>query len=108
MKSKEEIIEELKKHLNVDFPEDDDLIYSYYLSAVACIEVYLQAPLDDYRDSNGDLMNNIVHAIRLLVGTWYAFREDAVVAATTTLPMGVSALLTPMKRFDRHSQPREE
>lgn len=98
----------MKSHLNVDFDNDDELIYRYYLAAVIAVETYLQAPLEEYRNGEGRLMNNIVHAIRLIVGTWYAFREDVVLGAPTTLPLGVSALLTPMKRFDRHSLPTEE
>lgn len=104
----DEIIKDLKRHLNVDYDEDDTYIGDLYDVACSSVSLYLQAPLDDYRDSDGKLVASIRHAIRLLVGNWYANREGVAFASATELPYGVAQLLTPLKRFDIHSYPVEE
>lgn len=93
----------LKKHLNVDHDEDDAYIVELERVAEDFCATYLQAPLTEYCDPDGcshdSLKPAIRHAIRLLVGTWYASREDVTFATPTQLPNGVTALLLPLKKF---------
>ena len=96
-------LEDLRKHLNIDHTEDDALLKEYEAVAEDAIETYLQAPLKDYvnpeKCSHQELKPAIRHAIRLLVGTWYANREDVVFTSVSQIPNGVQALLLPLKKF---------
>lgn len=92
-------VEDLKKHLNVDHYEDD--VYIEELAEVAedAVAEYLNRPLTDFVDSAGVLKASVRHAIRLLVGTWYASRESVAFASPSVMPDGVYALLLPLRRF---------
>ena len=85
--------------------DDEYDAYIAELERVAedAIETYLQRPLTDFIDpeqcTHQNMKPAIRHAIRLLVGTWYASREDVLFASATTLPNGVQALLLPLKKF---------
>lgn len=96
-------IDDLKKHLNVDHSEDDAQIRELEAVAEDAIATYLNKPLSDFCDTtqceHQQLKPAIRHAIRLLVGTWYASREDTVYASTSTLPTGVVSLLLPLRNF---------
>lgn len=91
-------IEDLKKHLNVDHSEDDDYIQELIEVAEDHVAALLNAPLSDYVDGE-NLKASVKHAIRLLVGTWYASRESVAFATPSVLPDGVSALLMPLRKF---------
>ena len=97
------LISDLRKHLNIDHTEDDAYIAELEQVAEDAIETYLQRPLSDFVNkdecSHEEMKPAIRHAIRLLVGTWYASREDVVFASTSMLPNGVQSLLLPLKKF---------
>ncbi len=92
---------DIKKHLNVDHSEDDDYIAELESVAEDSVATYLQ--VDDLTGylvpEDGRLKPAVRHAIRLLVGAWYANREDVTFAQPSTLPDGVTALLLPLKQF---------
>lgn len=92
-------VEDLKKHLNVDHSEDD--VYIEELAEVAedAVAEYLNRPIADFVDDSGKLKASVRHAIRLLVGTWYASRESVAFATPSVMPDGVYALLMPLRRF---------
>lgn len=92
-------IDDLKKHLNIDHNEDDAYIEELILVAKDAVETYINKPLSDCTDAEGNLKPAIRHACRLLVGTWYANRESVVFASPAELPDGVVALLMPLRRF---------
>lgn len=100
-------VADLKKHLNVDHSEDDDYIAELENVAESSIETYLQRPLSDYTEyfDDGTCVTKpaIRHAVRLLVGMWYANREPVAFAGATELPFTVNALLIPLKNFNHHS-----
>lgn len=91
--------EDLKKHLNIDHDEDDAYIEELISVASDAVETYINMPLSEYTDSEGKVKPAIRHAIRLLVGTWYANRESVVFSAPSELPDGVVSLLLPLRRF---------
>ena len=91
-------IEDLKKHLNVDHSEDDDYIGELSEVAEDAVAEYLNRPISDFV-IDGKLKASVRHAIRLLVGTWYASRESVAFASPSVLPDGVYALLMPLRRF---------
>ena len=92
-------IEDLKKHLNIDHDEDDGYIAELISVAEDAVETYLNRPIAECLDANGKLKPAIRHAVRLLVGTWYANRESVVFSTPSELPDGVVALLMPLRRF---------
>lgn len=92
-------VEDLKKHLNVDHSEDDDYIEELAEVAEDAVAEYLNRPLTDFVDDVGHLKASVRHAIRLLVGTWYASRESVAFASPSVMPDGVYALLLPLRRF---------
>ena len=59
---------------------------------------YLNRPISDFV-TDGKLKASVRHAIRLLVGTWYASRESVAFATPSVMPDGVYALLMPLRRF---------
>lgn len=91
-------VEDLKKHLNVDHSEDDVYIEELIEVAEDHVSTYLNAPLSDYIDGHS-VKASIKHAVRLLVGTWYASRESVAFASPSVLPDGVYALLMPLRKF---------
>lgn len=92
-------VEDLKKHLNVDHSEDDDYIGELIEVAEDAVSTYLNRPLGEMVGSDGKLKAAVRHAVRLLVGTWYASRESVAFASPAVLPDGVYALLLPLRRF---------
>ena len=92
-------VDDLKKHLNIDHDEDDVYITDLISVAQDAVETYLNRPIVDFVDSEGNLKPAIRHACRLLVGTYYANRESVVFSAPSELPDGVVALLLPLRRF---------
>ena len=100
--------EDLKKHLNVDHDEDDDYIAELETVAESSVQTYLQRPLYEYKGCGSDAtIPAIRHAIRLLVGMWYANREPVAFASATELPFTVNALLIPLKNFNHHAETEE-
>lgn len=91
-------VEDLKKHLNVDHSEDDAYIEELSEVAEDAVAEYLNRPIADFV-TDGKLKASVRHAIRLLVGTWYASRESVAFASPSVLPDGVYALLMPLRRF---------
>lgn len=92
-------VEDLKKHLNVDHSEDDTYIEDLAEVAEDSVATYLNRPLAEFVDDAGHLKASVRHAIRLLVGTWYANRESVAFASPSVMPDGVYALLLPLRRF---------
>ena len=92
-------VDDLKKHLNIDHNEDDAYIADLISVAQDAVETYLNRPIVDFVDSEGNPKPAIRHACRLLVGTYYANRESVVYSTPSELPDGVVALLLPLRRF---------
>lgn len=100
-------IEDMKKHLNVDHDEDDAYIRDLIQVAEDAVATWMNRPLSDFVEPvpdgvcpDGVLKPSIVHAIRLLVGSWYASRESVTFGSASELPHGVAFLLMPLKNFN--------
>ena len=97
-------VEDIKKHLNIDHSEDDGYLQDLIDAAERAVSNYLS---DGQKDvtihnfaPNSELLPDIKHAVRLLVGTWYASREATVFASAQELPFGLTMLLQPYKKFN--------
>ena len=86
-------IEDIKRHLNIDYEEDDQYLVDLIESAEAAIEKFIQQPLKDLEDSDGMIPADLRHAIRLMVGGFYANREPAAFAQSSEVPFGLHFLL---------------
>lgn len=92
----------VKEHLRVDDAEDDSLIGAYLNAAIEYVQQHCDRRIVDAPETAAQmaLTDDVQQAILLLVGHWYANREDVVVSATANrVPMGVEALLWTRKRF---------
>ena len=91
-------IEDIRKHLNIDYAEDDAYLGELIEAAETIIEHYLQRPLSEL--TIGMKLNPAArHAIRVLVGNFYANREATAYSTPSEIPYGLSFLLVPLKKF---------
>ena len=87
-------VEDIKRHINVDFNNDDKLIESYIQAAEQAIEDMINVPLATYV-SDGKLAAPLVHAIRLQTAKMYEYREGTVHSKATEVPFTFGFLVTP-------------
>lgn len=87
-------LEDIKRHLNVDFNEDDDLITSIIEAAEASVENSIGAPLADII-INGELPVALKHVIRIMTANLYEHREGMTYGKIQTVPYTLSHLLAP-------------
>ena len=92
----------VKAHLRVDGTEEDALIGTYFNGAVEYVQQHCDRRIVEAPETSEQmaLTDDVKQAILLLVGHWYANREEVVIgAAANQVPMGVNALLWTRKRF---------
>jgi uncharacterized phage protein (predicted DNA packaging) len=93
----------VKMHLRVDGDEEDALIGGYIEAAKAHVEQHCDRKLveaDPVEPAEMGLTSDVVQAILLLVGHWYANREAVAVGTiATAMPLAVERLLWYRKRF---------
>lgn len=92
----------VKAHLRVDGTEEDALIGTYLNGAVEYVQQHCDRRIVEAPEASEQmaLTDDVKQAILLLVGHWYANREEVVIgAAANQVPMGVNALLWTRKRF---------
>lgn len=90
--------EEMRKHLNIDFDEDDEYLDDLVASAQDACATYLQRPLSELV-VDGRLRPQIRHAVKMMAGHFYANREAVAFASPSEVPFGIAFLLTPFKKF---------
>lgn len=105
----------IKQHVRLepDEIEDDALLDTYATAAARYVEnhtgrtLYATAgaiPVDDegvVADDHALVLNDdLVTAMLLIIGTWYANRESVVVGSISSeLPMGVKSLIEPYRHY---------
>ena len=92
----------VKSHLRVDGTQEDPLIGAYLDGAVEYVQQHCDRRIVETPVTSDQmaLTDDVKQAILLLVGHWYANREEVVIgAAANQVPMGVTALLWTRKRF---------
>lgn len=85
---------ELKKHVNVDFNEDDSYLTGLIEVCEKAVENEINQPLTDLADE-GDIPAPVRHAILLLAGNLYENREPVSYGKAVVVPYTISFLLTP-------------
>ncbi len=104
----------IKQHVRLepDDTEDDALLDTYATAAARYVEnhtgrtLYATAgavPADtdgNVTDEHALVLNDdVVTAMLLLIGNWYANRESVVEGAMSELPMAVSELIQPYRHY---------
>jgi uncharacterized phage protein (predicted DNA packaging) len=87
-------LEDIKRHLNVDFNDDDNLITSMIEAAEASIEKSIGAPLAELAP-DGTLPKDLIHAIRMMTSVFYEYREGFTYGKIAQVPYTLSNLLAP-------------
>lgn len=91
--------EDIKKHLNIDYDEDDGYLTQLVEAAESAIERFIQQPLEKLEDENGDIPAALKHAVRLMVGGFYANREPVAFATATEIPFGLMFLIMQYRKL---------
>ena len=90
-------LEDIKRHLNVDFDEDDTLITSMIDAAEVSIEHSINTPLADIA-TEGVLPKDLVHAIRIMTAVFYEY-ERVLQRKDNACAFHISHLLTPYRKL---------
>lgn len=91
-------VEEIKRHLNIDYEEDDLYLQDLIEAAEDAIERFIQQPLKDV-EVDGKLPASLKHAVRLMVGGFYANREPASFAAASEIPYNLHFLIIQFRKL---------
>lgn len=95
-------VDSLKAHLIIEHGVDNQLIKDYAVSAWNLAETTIERPLKELIAEYGGVMPApIIHAVRLLVGRFYAEREGESYTNRREIGFGISALLMPYKGIAR-------
>ena len=91
-------IELVKRHLNVDesFVDDDELMSMYIENATAQLKADTGCSDTELRE----MLPIARQAILLLVGDYYAFREDTYNGTLTEQPKGYRRLVNILRHYD--------
>lgn len=92
-------VDDLKRHLNIDYDEDDQYLTELIEAAESAIELYIQQPLSNLADDDGNLPSDLKMAVRIMAGGFYANREPAAFAASSEIPYGLTFLLIQRRKL---------
>lgn len=92
-------LEEIKKHLNIDFSDDDTYLSDIVLVAQMSVEKAINAELVSYEMEGGALNPMLKHAIKILAGNFYANREPVSFATPNVIPYTLTYLIRPFKQY---------
>ncbi len=97
-------VEEIKRHLYVDFEVDDIILADYIDASQEIIEKYLNVKLDDLVVDER-LPYPLIQAIKIMTGNLYNNRESiAFNAVPYKIPFSFEYLLQPYKSYKRESE----
>jgi uncharacterized phage protein (predicted DNA packaging) len=97
-------VEDVKRHLYIDFEADDKIIADYIDAAQEIIEKYLNVKLCDLM-VNERLPFPVLQAIKIMVGNLYNNREGVSFNAIPyKIPFSFEYLLQPYKSYKRESE----
>lgn len=93
-------LEQAKKHLLVDFEDDDRYIVDLIAVSEDAIANHLDCQLEDLVNEDGNLPAAINHAILLLVGNLYANREPVSYSQAVKVPFTFEYLVGLYKHYE--------
>lgn len=94
-------VEDLQKHLEIDYLEDgDERQLKLFLDASESrIEKEINQPLSEFEDEEGVLDPALVAAILIFAGTLYANREAVAYTNAQPVPYTFHFLLQPFRKY---------
>ena len=94
-------IEQIQKHLEIDYLGTGDLNYLGLLldASESRLEKEINQPFTEFVDDNGDLDSSLVAAILIFAGTLYANREAVAYADAKPVPYTLNYLLQPFRKY---------
>lgn len=93
-------LNDVKRHLLIDHNDDDMYIADLITVAEDAVRVDLnRESLRELEGVNGMLPPSVLHAMLLLVGTYYANRESVTYGTPHEVPFGLSYLLDLWRRY---------
>lgn len=87
-------LSDIKRHLNVDFDEDDLLIESMIKAVEASMEHTIGASLSELM-KDGKLPDDLLHVSRIMVAKLYEYREGNTYGKVQDVSFTLSHLLAP-------------
>lgn len=88
----------LKRHLIVEHDVDDELIKEYAVASWNLVETTIERSVKGlFEQYDGIMPPTLIHAVRLLVGRYYAEREGESFTNRRDMSFSISALLMPYK-----------
>lgn len=94
-------LEQIKHHLNLDyyFIEDDQYLMDLARVVENAVQKHIDTPLSDLEEDY-TLPAPLIHAMLLLIGTYYAKRESIVFASAQAVPQAYDYLLDLYKNYN--------
>lgn len=92
-------LEEIKKHLNIDFGDDDAYLSDIVIVAQMSVEKAISTDLASYEAEDGSLNPMLKHAVKILAGNFYANREPVSFATPSVIPYTLAYLIRPFKKY---------
>lgn len=92
----------VKEHLNIDtnYSGDDNLLSLYVETAYEQIKGDSGCNDEELQDNSGALMPIARQALLLLVGDFYAYRENTYNGSLTVQPKGYQRLINIIRHYD--------
>lgn len=91
-------VEDIKKHLNIDYEGEDMYLSDLIETAQASVEAYICQSLDVFV-KEGRLNPMLKHAIKVVTANLYANRESVAYAQPKPVPYTLDFLLEPFKQY---------
>lgn len=93
----------IKKHLLIDefWDGDDILLEAYGTAAEEVVEKYLDCPLTDNEDEDGNIPRALISAILLMVGHYYNQREAVTNISAVEVPLGFKLIIDLFKNQEK-------
>lgn len=87
-------LDEIHKHLNLDdaFTADDEYLTALATASEDVVSKYIDYPLSQLEDGEGDIPQALKFAMLLWIGTIYAVRESATSMSMSPMPHSMELL----------------
>ena len=88
--------------MNIDeeFHDDDEYLVDLAVCAENAVQRHIDRQLSELENEEGNIPMALIHAMLLMVGTFYAKRESVHFAASTEVPLAYEYLLSLYKNYD--------
>ncbi len=95
-------LSQIKKHLNIneDFVDDDEYLVELSKVTENVVQKHIDRELKDLEDEEGNIPSSLLHAMLLLIGTYYASRESVAFVSTSELPHAYDYIIALYKNYD--------